>query len=93
MPRWRSSSARSLQPISFASHPTSRMLAGQFFEKLGEIAGKMGPVATAAPAAKPAQKKPAAKKPAAKRPAAKKAAAKKPAPKKAAAKKQAKKKR
>ncbi|MGL4593018.1 MAG: SRPBCC domain-containing protein, partial [Aestuariivirga sp.] len=73
--------------------PTSRMLAGQFFEKLGEIAGKMGPVATAAPAAKPAQKKPAAKKPAAKKPAAKKAAAKKPAPKKAAAKKQAKKKR
>ncbi len=55
--------------------PTSRMLAGQFFEKLGEIAGKMGPVASAAPAAEPAQKKQAAKKPAAKKPAAKKPAA------------------
>lgn len=78
--------------------PTSRMLAGQFFEKLGEIAGKMGPVATAASAAEPAQKKPAAKKPAPKKPAAKKSAAKKvaakkPAAKKAAARKPAKKKR
>lgn len=74
--------------------PTSRMLAGQFFEKLGEIAGKMSPAVSAEPPPKkPAAKKPAAKKAAAKKPAAKKAAAKKPAPKAAAAKKPAKKKR
>lgn len=77
--------------------PTSRMLAGQFFEKLGEIAGRMGPASPAAlataPAAKKPAKTPAAKKAAAKRPAAKKPAAKKPAAKKPAARTSAKKKR
>ncbi|MFO1121045.1 MAG: carbon monoxide dehydrogenase subunit G [Hyphomicrobiales bacterium] len=77
--------------------PTSRMLAGQFFEKLAAIAAKMEPAhaAQGAPAGsqkKAAAKTPAAKKPAAKKTATKKAAAKKPAAK-TAAKKPAKKKR
>jgi carbon monoxide dehydrogenase subunit G len=74
--------------------PTSRMLAGQFFEKLAAVAAKMEPAQGAAAGSpkKAAAKKPAAKKPAAKKTATKKAAAKKPAAK-TAAKKPAKKKR
>jgi uncharacterized protein len=84
---------------------SARSLAGQFFERFAEIAGKMkeevpAPAAAVeapaapAPAAKPVKapaKKPAVKKAAVRKPAAKKPAAKKPAAKKSAAKKPARK--
>lgn len=71
--------------------PTSRMLAGQFFEKLAAIAAKMEPAHAAQGAPAGSQKKAAAKTPAAKKPAAKKTATKKAAAKKPAAKTAAKK--